>query len=184
MRTEAAAVYPWADALRRRVDHIDCMVNTHIHEDHTCGLAAAAELWPPRELWQTLPPNFYETAMYRLDTQQARTPSQGKFLRALNDYQLLCRKTREHGGVIRCLRAGAWMELCPGLRCQVLSPSAARADELESRCKDQFAERDPQAFLRKLDALGRPDEQLQSHAAAGVPGRAHPAARRHQPKRI
>lgn len=40
----------------------------------------------------------------------------------------------------------------PGLRCQVLSPSAARADELESRCKDQFAERDPQAFLRKLDA--------------------------------
>lgn len=144
---------PLADALCRRVDHIDCMVNTHIHEDHTCGLAAAAELWPPRELWQTLPPNFYETAMYRLDTQQARTPSQGKFLRALNDYQLLCRKTREHGGVIRCLRAGAWTELCPGLRCQVLSPSAARADELESRCKDQFAERDPQAFLRKLDAL-------------------------------
>ena len=41
-----------AEYLRRTgTDHIDCMVSTHIHEDHVCGLLAAAELCPPAELW-------------------------------------------------------------------------------------------------------------------------------------
>ena len=35
----------------------------------------------------------------------------------------------------------------------MLAPSAQSADELESRCHDQFAERDGEAFFKKLDAL-------------------------------
>lgn len=136
-----------------KVGHIDCMVNTHIHEDHTCGLLPAAERYAPAELWQTLPVDFFRRSMHILDDRQARTASEGKFMRALNDYQRLCELVLEHGGTVRCLQEGQTIQLCEGLSCQVLAPSAQSADELESRCHDQFAERDGEAFFKKLDAL-------------------------------
>ena len=95
-----------------KVGHIDCMVNTHIHEDHTCGLLPAAERYAPAELWQTLPVDFFRRSMHILDDRQARPASEGKFMRALNDYQRLCELVLEHGGTVRC--ALSWeMEYFP-----------------------------------------------------------------------
>ena len=143
-----------AEYLRRTgTDHIDCMVSTHIHEDHVCGLLAAAELCPPAELWQTLPSDFYRGTMRILDTTLAETPSQSKFLRAFNDYQRLCAGVEQGGGAIRTLGAGDSGQLCPDLRWQVLAPGPADAGELERRCRDLFAEEEPRAFLQALNAL-------------------------------
>lgn len=36
---------------QKGIGHIDIMVCTHIHEDHTCGLLQAAKKWMPGELW-------------------------------------------------------------------------------------------------------------------------------------
>ena len=40
---------------QKGVGHIDIMVCTHIHEDHTCGLLPVAKKWLPGELWQPFP---------------------------------------------------------------------------------------------------------------------------------
>lgn len=70
-------------------NHIDLMVSTHIHEDHLCGLPAAAEIAAPAAFWQTLPPDF-DRLMFPLSETLAHNASQDKFLRAINDYQTLC----------------------------------------------------------------------------------------------
>ena len=116
------------------IRQIDCMVNTHIHEDHICGLLPVAERYAPAELWQTLPVDFFQRNMHILDDSQARNDSQRKFMRALNDYQRLCDLVVRRGGAVRCLQAGQTLRLCQGLSCQVLAPSPQSADELESRC--------------------------------------------------
>lgn len=133
--------------------HIDLMVSTHIHEDHICGMLPAAGALPPAALWQLLPPGFCKAVMHPLDRALARTDSQDKFIRALNDAQDLLRLTEERGGAVRALRAGESGRLCEGLRFRVLAPGADRIDELESRCRDIFLERDTEAFRQKLSAL-------------------------------
>ena len=138
---------------KRGVSHIDCMVCTHIHEDHICGLLGVAALHPPAELWQTLPESFYKTAMHRLDAAQAENASQNKFMRALNDYQTLCALVERTGGKIRCLGAGDSGELCPDVQFHVLAPLPDKADKLECWCRDLFREEDPKAFLQKLASL-------------------------------
>ena len=49
--------------------------------------------------------------------------------------------------------AGDSGALCSGLRYQVLAPGAEQAGALERGCRELFAEREPQAFLKKLSAL-------------------------------
>lgn len=137
----------------RKLRHIDLMVSTHIHEDHICGMLPAAEALPPAALWQLLPPGFCKAVLHRLDRSLAQTESQDKFLRALNDAQTLLHLVEERGGAVRSLRAGESGELCGGLRYQVLAPAAGKLDELESRCRDLFAEEDDGAFRQKLSAL-------------------------------
>ena len=91
--------------------------------------------------------------MHLLDHAMVETASQSKFLRALNDYQRLCALTERCGGAVRTLTAGEGGTLCPGLTYRVLAPGADGSDELESRCRDLFAEEDPDAFRQKLSAL-------------------------------
>ena len=84
---------------KRGIRHLDLAVSTHIHEDHLCGLLRAARIAPPDVLWQTLPADFYKS-LSPLDSSAARTPSESKFLRALNDYRALCGLVEERGGAI------------------------------------------------------------------------------------
>lgn len=137
----------------RKLRHIDLMVSTHIHEDHICGMLPAAKALPPAALWQLLSPDFCRKVMRRLDRSLARTDSQDKFIRALNDAQALLRLVEEQGGAVCAIGAGEGGELCCGLRFRVLAPDAGRIDELESRCRDLFAEEDAGAFRQKLSAL-------------------------------
>lgn len=132
--------------------HIDLMVSTHIHEDHICGLLSAARDFVPAVLWQTLPPEA-AAHMHPLDVSLAQNDSQGKFLRALNDYQSLCFLLEQHVSPIQALHAGDTFELCQGLTCRVLAPSPSRAAELETCCQDLFDEAEPENFLKKLSAL-------------------------------
>lgn len=136
----------------RGLERIDLMVSTHTHEDHICGLLEAARLFPPAELWQTLPPDYYR-GLHPLDVSVAQNPSQSKFLRALNDYITLCSLTVSNGGSIRALQAGETVPLCPGLSAKVLAPSQADAAALEQQTAALYAETDPAAFLQKLSAL-------------------------------
>ena len=138
---------------KRGIRHLDLAVSTHIHEDHLCGLLRAARIAPPDVLWQTLPADFYKS-LSPLDSSAARTPSESKFLRALNDYRVLCGLVEERGGAILAPEAGKEWALCPDFSAKILSPCtkkrAALAEEMKvlynnaNVCKD---------FFSKLDAL-------------------------------
>ena len=119
---------PFMDFLRdQQISHIDLLVNTHIHEDHTCGLLPAAEYYRPRMFWQTLPEEYY-LSMHELDAGAADTPSGRKFLQAINDYRAICRTVSESSGVIakKCA-SGESVTLSPGLTLRVLAPTEEKA---------------------------------------------------------
>lgn len=145
----------------RGVDHLDLMVNTHPHEDHVSGLPPAAEMLPPKELWQTLSPAFCRENMRELDVTKARNLSQDKFLHALNDCAALSRAVEDGGGQVRRVVPGESGELCRGLRYTVLGPNEEKLCELEKRCAALYAETNEEAFLEKLSAL---DAQLNNRS--------------------
>lgn len=152
-RDRASGRVPLLEYLSARgLDHIDVMVVTHIHEDHLCGLAPLPDHWPPGELWQTLPGDFYRS-LRPLPAPEELSVSQGKFLASINDYRTLCARVEERGGALRTLCAGWEARLCPGLTVRCLGPSRARAAELAERFGELNREENPAAFRQKLSAL-------------------------------
>ncbi len=152
----ASGRIPLAEYLAgRKLSHIDLMVSTHIHEDHICGMVPAAEALPPAALWQLLPSEFCKAVMRPLDRSLAQrgNSSQDKFIRALNDAQVLLRLVEERGGAVRALRAGEEGQLCEELRYRVLAPGGEKRDELERRGQDLFAEKNAGTFRQKLSEL-------------------------------
>lgn len=143
---------PMAEYLSGRgLDHIDVMVSTHIHEDHICGFLPLLEHWTPKELWQSLPTDFYRR-MRPLDIPGSVTSSQSKFLRALNDYGRLCALVESRGSTIRTVTAPARLELCRDLTVQVLAPSVPQAGELETLLSGVYGA-EPAEFWSRLDRL-------------------------------
>ncbi len=144
---------PMADYLRKiGLDHVDLMVSTHTHEDHICGQLKCAELFPPKELWQTLPETLYRK-FPELDREQATNLSQSNFLSALNAYVDLCDVTVRNGGMIRKISAGCECRPCEDLKISVLSPDNSREAELESMMKELYGAVGEKDFLRKLDGV-------------------------------
>lgn len=137
---------------RRGVGHLDLMVNTHIHEDHLCGLLPVAEQLPPGALWQILPEGFHRR-MRPLDIPDGITPSQSKFLHALNDYQSLCQKAEAGGCPIRQMSGGEEIRLCQGLHARVLGPTKSGGELLATQLQALYEEREEQAFWEKLNRL-------------------------------
>lgn len=134
------------------IHRIDLMVCTHIHEDHVSGLVPVAERLECSLLWQTLPPEFYRFGE-SLDRQAACTPSQDKFLRALNDYRRLCTIITQRDGQVRKVGAGEGGTLCKGLSWYCLAPDLKVARELEHGYTRLFPQGRDKTWLEKLDAL-------------------------------
>ncbi|MCQ2437132.1 MAG: hypothetical protein MJ099_01895 [Clostridia bacterium] len=134
------------------VDHIDVMVSTHTHEDHLCGLYEAAKLYPPKQLWQTLPADKYRS-FKMLDTGKATNPPQDKFMHALNDYISLCELTVANGGAIRTLCGGDCETIADGISVEVLAPGRERLDTLEAQMDGLYEANGREDFLEVLNAL-------------------------------
>lgn len=111
------------------VDHLDVMVNTHIHEDHTCGLLPVVRKWAPRQFWQ---PYSLSLADRKLpaDLPGPEKESTRKFLAAMQDYHRLCAMIKKQGGSV-CQMAGNGLRLCPfsGLRIKLLGPGISAVGE-------------------------------------------------------
>lgn len=112
----------WEYLKRKGVGHLDLMICTHIHEDHVGGLKKVAEVLPPRELWQILDTEFYQT-MYWIDPLMGENTSQIQFLKALNDYRDLCEITVHGGGRIWKFGAQDRFRVGYGKQFQILAPS-------------------------------------------------------------
>ena len=81
---------------QKGIEHIDVMVCTHIHEDHTCGLLPVARKWTPGVLWQPFPKEVIN--MMKPLKIKVQTDSENKFVAALNDFGQLCKLVAGQGG--------------------------------------------------------------------------------------
>lgn len=144
---------PMAEYLKKRgIRQIDLMVSTHTHEDHICGQKRCAEAFPPKELWQTLPPEQYRS-FCELDPVRGTNLSQKNFLAALNDYRSLCSITEKNGGVIRQICAGYTCTPCESLKITVLGPDSVREEELSCMMQELYEARGSEDFSEKLDRV-------------------------------
>ena len=120
----------------QKTGHIDILVNTHIHEDHTCGLLPVVKSIPVERFWQTLPDGYF-SSMKPLDAQGADTPSGRKFLQSINDYREICRILSETGCEISCRTASDNMEdIAENLKMRILAPSTDKAAFLKELMDD------------------------------------------------
>ena len=138
---------------RHGVDHIDAMAVTHIHEDHLCGLLPVVEHLTPRAFWQTLPGDFWKHMRPLTIPTAGQAISRRKFLQALNDYQIICRRLKTEECCKRTLAAGVVLNPCKDLTIRVLGPSTIRAKHLEKLCRELYQETEEIAFWRRLDQL-------------------------------
>ena len=122
---------------REQVGHIDVMVNTHIHEDHICGLLDVLAKTAPAVFWQPFSLNLWKQ-MRPLAITEDMGESERKFIAALNAYRSICEKIAEQGGKIAEGNGGdtegsgiVLPEFPPGLKIRVLGPSeqAVKAQE-------------------------------------------------------
>lgn len=111
---------------RKGITHIDLMINTHIHEDHTSGLRAEAVKYTPVEFWQELPPLFYQT-MTPLPVREDLQVTERKFLNSVNDYRDICGILAAGGCKIRQLDSETpCLNPAENLNISVLAPTPER----------------------------------------------------------
>ena len=144
-----------AEYLRQEgAPRLNVMVNTHIHEDHLCGLLPVAQALRPQEFWQSFDEGFALGEPGK-SVREAKIESTRKFLTALRDYDALRRVLAEQGGRVRQLRAGEERTVCRDLRVEVLGPQpedlAAMAALLQESWRTQDGQTG-QALLAKADA--------------------------------
>ena len=140
---------------QKGIGHIDLMVCTHIHEDHTCGLLPVAKKWPPRVLWQPLPKSMI--AMMKPLLIEGRTESENKFIAALNDFRKLCGLVADNGGRVVQMTPDKtqYRNLClaAGIYVKVLGPTEKALDRECSLFKALYQEGDREALPQMDGAM-------------------------------
>lgn len=138
---------------KRGIHHLDLAISTHIHEDHICGLLRVCRLAVPDALWQILPPDLYRSFV-PLDLSAARTESESKFMRALNDYEVLCALVADSGGRVSTPEAGKKLAICHELTIEILAPSTKKLEALAEEIKELYNSANAcKDFFPKLDYL-------------------------------
>lgn len=133
------------------VDHIDVMLNTHIHEDHTCGLWPVAQALPVGAFWTAFAPDLPARDLPLCENDDASTD---KFIRALNVHRRLLGRFEALGVPVRVLRAGdADMRLTDNLMGETLGPESGVADAFTRKIEAIWRDDAPGALIRELDPM-------------------------------
>ena len=136
----ASGRIPCIDYLKQSgIGHIDVMLNTHIHEDHTSGLLQVAESLPPAEFRQPLPASVY-TKLPWLDPSVAETVTGAKYIQSINDFSRIC--TICSGNVKQVKAEDPEDTPAEGLRIRVLTPDEKKIEQLAKlmRCIAEAAD--------------------------------------------
>lgn len=126
---------------KQQVGHIDVMVNTHIHEDHTCGLLDVAAQKNPLVFWQPFDEKLWK-CMKMLRVSKEMHDSTQKFIAALNSYHMICKNMEDRGGKIAGRGSSITeighnfeVEIPAELKISVLGPSMQALENMEQKIK-------------------------------------------------
>ena len=152
-----------ADGIREMgLSGLDVVLNTHIHEDHTCGLDRVVKEFAVGEYWCCALPKGSET-WPDLPEEIITLPRSNKCLRALNEHRELLKRLRSRGVPVRQLRQGMELHLpVEGLSVSILGPSSEEVAEMLERMERLYAEKEPEA---KKELLLDVDKNMNNHSA-------------------
>ncbi|MBR3177944.1 MAG: MBL fold metallo-hydrolase [Clostridia bacterium] len=152
----SAGQHPFIEHLKKLgIDHIDAVIISHIHEDHVSGLVPIVKAYPPKIVYQTLPPDFWRTEMKPLSAEAGETVSLQKFTRSLNDFREICEHTTKTGGKVVQVGLGETLSFPDGLTAFAVVPNREKVLILQSLLKELYRTADDkvpdQSLLQKLD---------------------------------
>lgn len=151
-----------ADALKELgLTRLDVVLNTHIHEDHTCGLARVAGEFEIGEYWCCALPEGNE-AWPELPENIVTLPRSDKSLRALNEHRRLLKRFRSQGTPVRQLRQGTELTLpVENLSITVLGPCSEEVADMLPRIERLYAETETEA---QKELLLDVDKNMNNHS--------------------
>ena len=144
------------------ISRLDVLLNTHIHEDHTCGLPAVVDECEIGEYWCCALPKEVEN-WPELPKEIVTFPRSDKCLRALNEHRRLLKRFRAQGVPIRCLSQGTELTLpVAGLSIQTVGPSPEEVTAMYGLMERLYAETDREVQKQRLLDL---DKAMNNHSA-------------------
>lgn len=151
-----------ADFLEREgITRLDVLVNTHIHEDHTCGLTGVAARCSVGEYWCCLLPDGHRE-WEELPASIVTLPCTDKCRRALNAHRALLARFRADGIRRRMLAEGTKLDLpVPGLRVEVIGPPRKECARMQHLLHALYEEPDAEARKKLLSAV---DAGMNNHS--------------------
>ncbi|MDL2259050.1 MBL fold metallo-hydrolase [Eubacteriales bacterium OttesenSCG-928-K08] len=138
------------------IKRLDVVLNTHIHEDHTCGLPQIINEVEVGEYWCCpLPEGFEDLGELNLDL--SGHPSGVKFQCALNAQQEMLRALKKRGVPVRQLLINSKLpEYCQNLSIDVLGPSLDETEMMLALLASIYAQQDEaekKRLLLKADSI-------------------------------
>jgi len=132
---------------------LDIVLNTHIHEDHTCGLEPIMKEIPVHNFWYAALP---QCEWPILPSAWAATPANKRFLNALNAARRIHVYLRDKKIPLKEIRQCYWpIQLCEDVFIDILGPSADVGSSfisLMDRLYQEKSDENARQLLAKLDA--------------------------------
>lgn len=134
---------------------LDIVLNTHIHEDHTCGLESIIKENPVDNFWYAALP-WCERQI--LPSFLAATPANGRFLEALNAARRMHIYFRDKNVPLKEIRQSFQpIQLCEDVFIDILGPSADRGSSFVFWLNRLYQE---QSFEKAQQLLAELDVQM------------------------
>ncbi len=141
---------------QKQVQQIDCILCTHLHNDHVGGLADVAEQFPIRQFWiNFLPEESAEAAILAAAPECAADLSLRLFTQGLREFERLRRALTAHGISMReRTQTEAYEPLWPGCEIRLFGMTTEQAAKRRKEYNTFCTLNDPQA---QRDAMRRFD---------------------------
>ena len=159
---------PAAEYLKaQKIDQIDLLVISHIHEDHVCGLEAILEQIPVKEIRLPFDPAFFEHTK-EMQPDETAPRSAHLFSKALNVIGRLVQKAKEDSIPLKQLQCGDKLELPGDLNLSVLAPARKDCERFEYLLREVYSMDDPTEALVEMDRTSNATSLLIDLACDGV----------------
>ncbi len=136
---------------RARVQQIDLLMISHIHEDHVCGLEQIVYKLPVREIAIPYDPAlFMKPRVFEPDASAPR--SADLFARALSALTRIVQYAVQNGIPVRMAEPETVYDFA-GLQIKILAPNAEKRQEFEQHLADAFRAEDCTDELVLLDRI-------------------------------
>lgn len=135
-----------------KVQAIDLLIISHIHEDHVCGLEQIVYQIPVREIAIPYEPSLFCQERSFIPHENAPR-SAHLFARALSAVTRIMHYAEQNGIPVHIVTPRVPPVLSAGLELQVLAPSDTRRKSFEQHLKQAFTAKDPTEELVLLDRI-------------------------------